>query len=113
MKITDQSRAKKIKTAEFDTFMRNGILKPTDTYASFYISKDSIALILNGQMTQTKEKVFCYITIDYDNYANAVQNGTRFEYEWAGNDFEIVEEGSVEYLKKKTPKGGELHLISL
>ena len=31
MKITDQTRAKKIRAAEFDTFMRNGILKPTDT----------------------------------------------------------------------------------
>ena len=112
MKITDQTRAKKIRAAEFDTFMRNGILKPIDTYASFYISKDSMALILNGQMTQTKEKVFCYVTVDYDTYANAVQNGTRFAYVWNGNDFEIVEEGWVEYLRKKTPKG-EVFLVSL
>ena len=112
MKITDQTRAKKIRAAEFDTFMRNGILKPTDINASFYISKDSMALILNGQMTQTKEKVFCYVTVDYDTYANAVQNGTRFMYVWNGNDFEIVEDGWVEYLRKKTPKG-EVFLISL
>ena len=112
MKITEQSRAKKIRAAEFDTFMRNGILKPLDTYASFYISKDLICLILNGQMTQTKEKVFCYVTIDYDTYANAVQNGVRFGYVWNGNDFEIVEEGIVEYLRRKTPKGGEVFLIS-
>lgn len=113
MKIQDQSRAKKIRPSEFDTFMRNGILKPTDTFASFYLSKESMALILNGKMTQTNEKVFCYVSIDYDTYANAVQNGVRFEYEWKGNDFEIIENGTVEYLKKKTPKGGEIFAISL
>lgn len=113
MKIQDQSRNKKIKPSEFDTFMRNGILKPTDTFASFYVSKDSIALILNGKMTNTNEKVFCYISIDYDTYANAVQTGVRFEYQWQGNDFEIIENGTVEYLKKGTPKGGTIYAISL
>lgn len=113
MKIQDQSRNKKIKPSEFDTFMRNGILKTTDTFASFYVSKDSIALILNGKMTNTNEKVFCYISIDYDTYANAVQTGVRFEYQWQGNDFEIIENGTVEYLKKGTPKGGTIYAISL
>lgn len=108
MKIQDQSRAKKIRASEFDTFMRNGILKPTDMYASFYLAKDSIALILNGKMIQTNERVYCYITVDYETYANAVQNGTRFEYLWNGYDFDIVEDGTIEYLKKKTPKGGEI-----
>lgn len=113
MRIQDQSRAKKIRPSEFDIFMRNGILKPTDTFASFYISKDSMALILNGKMTNTNEKVFCYVSIDYDIYANAVQSGARFEYQWQGNDFDIIENGEVEYLKKKTPKGGEIFAISL
>lgn len=113
MKIQDQSRAKKIRPSEFDTFMRNGILEPTDTFASFYINKDSMALILNGKMTNTNEKVFCYVSIDYDTYANAVQNMHRFEYQWQGNDFEIIENGEVEYNIKKTPKGGILYTISL
>ena len=113
MKIQDQSRAKKIRPSEFDTFMRNGILKPTDTFASFYISKDSMALILKGTMTNTNEKVFCYVNVDYDTYANAVQTGVRFEFQWQGNEFEIIENGVVEYLKKRSPKGGEFFTISL
>ena len=113
MKIQDQSRAKKIRPSEFDTFMRNGILKPTDTFASFYMSSESLALIMNGKMTNTNEKVFCYISIDYDTYASAIQQDARFEYQWQGNDFELVENGTVEYLKKKTPKGGQIFAITL
>ena len=113
MKINDNSRAKKIRASEFDNYMRNGILKPTDTFASFYISKDSMAIILNGKMTQTNEKVFAYVSVDYDVYANAVQNGSRFEFEWNNCDFELVENGTVEYLRKKTPQGGEVFTIPL